>query len=204
MVGRYPQVEEGIFPVSVHHPQFIDRIRYEKAQFEPIMAKAKLAPRAKFTDLISASTIGFSLKLLVSERLKEIFELYRVEGMEFFATEVVQKSIAKKYWVMSIYTFDYVALDLANSQIILTKDVFEEVKEINVYSTDQLRTLREKVQNEYGEDFSFLIKKLGFLPNSKDLLFLRPVSAGVGYYVSQRLRDHLEESGITGIDFLEL
>ena len=183
MVGRYPQVEEGIFPVSVHHPQFIDRIRYEKAQFEPIMAKAKLAPRAKFTDLISASTIGFSLKLLVSERLKEIFELY---------------------WVMSIYTFDYVALDLANSQIILTKDVFEEVKEINVYSTDQLRTLREKVQNEYGEDFSFLIKKLGFLPNSKDLLFLRPVSAGVGYYVSQRLRDHLEESGITGIDFLEL
>ncbi|KOF02528.1 hypothetical protein OB69_11395 [Roseivirga seohaensis subsp. aquiponti] len=202
--SNYPQVEEAIFPVSIHHPQFIDRIRFEKAQFEPIMAKAKLVPRAKFTDLISTSTIGFTLKLLISERLKEIFELYRAEGIEFFATEVVQKSIAKKYWVMSIYTFDYEALDLTKSEIILTKNSFEEIKEISIHSTDQLHTLREDVRKEYGEDFSFRIKQLDFLPNNQDFLFLSYVSGGIGYYVSQRLRDQLEESGITGIDFREL
>lgn len=74
-IGEHPQFEEAIYHCDVwQEPKFVDRVTFVKTDFEPIIANAVLRKKAKVTDLISGGIIGFSLKLLISAKLKSIIE----------------------------------------------------------------------------------------------------------------------------------
>lgn len=202
IIGKYPLVEEGIHPVGIDHPNLIDKIFFEKSRFSPIVPLAKLANGAKYTDLMSNSVFGLGLKLLVSDRLKTIIESFKHNGCEFFKTKVERGLVSERYWIMSAYEMDYESLDLEGSKFMLMKDIFQEVKEIHFNSSSDLFKWREIIANQYGQEFTFKIKKLAFNTTSQNIVFLNPVTGGIGYFVSDKVKSQMEQNGCTGLDFV--
>ena len=57
-----------------NEPKFIGNVDFVRLDFEPIVSNAVLKKVAKVTDLISAPVAGFSLRLLISHKLKSVIE----------------------------------------------------------------------------------------------------------------------------------
>ena len=105
---------------------------------------------------------------------------------------------------MSAYEMDYESLDLEGSKFMLMKDIFEEVKEIQFNSFSDLFKWREILAKQYGQEFTLRIKKLAFNTTSENVLFLNPVSGGIGYFVSDKVKTQIEQIGCTGLDFVKV
>ena len=96
VLGHYPQVEDIHYNCDIwDEPKFIEHTHFTRIDFEPITANAVLHDRSKITDLINVSGMGFTNKLLVSEKLKGIFESYRKTGLQFFKSNLIYKGSKK-------------------------------------------------------------------------------------------------------------
>ena len=78
VIGIYPQAQKAHHNCHIwDEPRFIAHQYFDKIDFEPIVSNAILEKRAKLTDLISCPSIGFSSKLLISDKLKSILQKSR-------------------------------------------------------------------------------------------------------------------------------
>ncbi|WP_343534873.1 DUF1629 domain-containing protein [Pedobacter sp.] len=205
-VGTYPQVEEAEYICDVwDEPRFIDRIAFSRVDFEPIVAKAILRKWAKPTDLISAGIIGFHLKLLISEKLKNILEAYRVSGMQFFRSPIIANGAElENYWVLNFHKVDMQFLDYQNSEIYVTEHVFNNLEKLDIATYEDFVKEKQKIEDK-RYPYGIRIERIKLTDSiSEDFFVLLDVEGGVRYVVSEVLKGEIEKNNCTGIEFMPI
>jgi hypothetical protein len=206
IVGIYPQVEEAVYHCDVwNDPRFVDRVNFMKTDFEPITADAILRKKAKLTDFISASNMGFTLKLLFSEKLKGIIQKNRRSGLQFYQTRLIYKDeYVHDYWVLNPYQIDMQHIDFKSSEVFLMENTFTKVEQLSVSSIEDFNNEKEKISKK-GYPFSIRIDNIKITKDtSVDFFVLLDVPGGAAYIVSEKLKDEMEEAGCTGIEFMPI
>lgn len=205
IIGKYMQAEKAQYHCSVwDEPKFIEHIHFEKIDFEPIVANAILYPKAKVTDLISVVSMGFTLKLLMSGKLKSIFEKSRKSGLQFFKSDIIHKGdIISDYWILNAYEVDMQFVDYEKSEIVSIKPKLDGGTYL---FTEEIKTLKEfNIKKQEAEEFnpgSLYINKIHLIENiDQDLFVLLHVEGGAKYVVSEKLKNEIEDEGCTGIEF---
>ncbi|WP_374174416.1 imm11 family protein [Flavobacterium tructae] len=203
ILGHYPQVKNVKYNCHVwDEPKFIEHVHFEKIDFEPITANAVLYAKSKLTDLISAYGMGFTLKPLVSKKLKEIFENNRKTGLQFFRSPIIQNDcLINDYWILNMYEIDMNFIDLTKSSIVQrikkpeggTTLIDVEIESLESFMTE---IASKKLEGELY--FKNIIIKDNIL---EDFFLLRYVEGGAKYVVSEKLKKEIEDAGCTGIEF---
>ena len=205
-LGFHPQVRENVYTGNVNDPKFIDRVFLEKARFDPITASAFLDPRANLTDLISTSGMGFTMKFLMSAKLRSLFEKYRNGGVEFFRSPVIYRDkIHDNYWVMSVFKSDEGLLDFSRCNVLLRSRKEEggtEFSQVDIRDYDDFKEKKKIFALESG--FLFVENPVFVESSMNDIYILRIVSCGIGYFVSKKFKNTLLAHGVDGVDFQEI
>jgi hypothetical protein len=208
IVGKFFQAVNAVHNCHVwDEPKFIEHINFEKVDFEPITSNAILEKKAKLTDLISCPSIGFSLKLLISGKFKDILEKNRKNGMHFFKAPIIQNNIVvEDYWILNFYEFNHEYVDFLNSKISYTrkaddyKITYNTIKEfINI---ENLKEFEAKRSEAFIKEESLSIEKLSLFSEkiNEDFFVIKYVFGGL-FYVSEKLKKEIEDAGCTGIEF---
>lgn len=204
IVGNYNQVVSAIHHCDVwEDPIFIDRIDFVKIDFEPITSHAILEKKAKLTDLINASCIGFSLRLLISNKLKVILEKKSINKCQFFKSPVIyENEKVNDYWILHPYLFNLDYIDFNKSDInvrVRKKEGGTELIKIQVNSLEEFL----KTVDFHKERMEIVSVNKIYLNKSvnEDFFILRHVEGGVKYVVSEKLKQEIEDAGCTGIEF---
>lgn len=205
IIGKYPQTKDIQYNCDVwNEPKFIGQIHFEKVDFEPIIANAILHPKSKQTDLIDAnSAMGFSNKLLISGKLKTILEKNRKNGMQFFKSPIIQNNLlAEDYWILNMYEFNNDYADFLNSKILLEEITSENINSLYL-SINSLKDYELKIEEVRGKKGCNLrIEKLVLSKDKidNDFFMIRYSFSGI-YFVSEKLKQEIEDAGCTGIEF---
>ena len=206
ILGHYPQQKETVFHCDIdEEPRFIEHIHFQKIEFEPIIANAVLHPKSVPTDLISAFGLGFSRKLLVSGKLKELLERFRTTGLQFFCAPVLQKNQAlEDFWVLNFYEVNMEFIDYPNSEIFLMNGIFEDVEQLDINSVEEFRQKKQEIESE-GYPLNIRIKKYKMKDQIDQHFFaLLDVDGGVNFLVSEVLKKEIEHAEFTGIEFMPI
>ena len=204
IVGIYPQVEDANYQCDIWtEPKFVDRVNFIKTDFVPLTATAILRERGKLTDLISAGIVGFSLKLLMSGKLKKSIQAYRTSGLQFYQSAVLfDEGEVSDYWVLNPFEINMEFIDYSRSEIFKMKNTFDKVERLDIQSINDFIEQKSKIEFQ-GYPLSILIDKIKLVENiDQDFFTLLNVEGGVKYIVSERLREHIELEGLTGIEFM--
>lgn len=206
IVGVHQQVEEAKYNCHVwDDPLFIDRLSFTKIDFDPKVANAILTNKSKLTDLISAPIIGFHRLLLVSDKLKNILEDNRKTGIQFFRSGIYHKKrFFENYWILNVYEINMEFIDFKNSIIYKTKNVFNNIAELEIKNLKDYINVKNKIEKE-GYPIGFQIKRIELVDDiDQDFFVLNNVNGGVKYVVSEKLKQEIEEEGCTGIEFMPI
>jgi hypothetical protein len=213
IIGRkYPQVKEVIIPTTCDDNLFIQSFQEKKAPENVLLPKALLWKSAKLTDLLSAGMIGLNKNLLISKKLAYILQESNLSGFQFFETTVLtQSGLATQYTIVHPCDFYFKIIDYSQSEIgyyLFSSFDKEPKKKLNVNSEEEMiaevQKFEESIANGTHDFNNLLIKKVRFLKNSNiDFFSLRCVYGGLGFYVSERLKEVIEKAGCTGIVFTE-
>ncbi|MEP6261506.1 MAG: hypothetical protein ABJ092_08010 [Gillisia sp.] len=202
ILGNLDQVVKAKYSCSIYDEHFIDQVFFEKAKFDPTTAKAILNNGAKLTDLIKTSIAGFGVKLLVSEKMKRIFQKNVNHGVEFFNSPLVKDETEyPDYFVLNAFEDRLDKVDFTNSEILLRrrkKGGGTETVVLEIKSDTNFLAAKDYYKNE---GFLF-INKLIVKMMAEDFLFIRYMQGGPGYFVSEHLKSIIEENGCTGIEFV--
>ncbi|MDY0986682.1 hypothetical protein SOM12_04590 [Flavobacterium sp. CFBP9031] len=206
VLGHYPQVKDIKYNCDVwDEPKFIEHTHFAKINFVPITANAILHDKAKITDLINVSGMGFTNKLLVSNKLKGIFEHYRKTGLQFYESNLIHKNHeVDNYWVLNFFESGMHFINFNSSQIYLTENTFDKVRELDIKNFNEYLNMKEIIDEE-GYPKGIFIEKFTLVNNvDEDFFFLTNVQGGVSYIVSEKLKINLEEENCTGIEFMPI
>lgn len=205
-IGKYPQVSEAKYSCDINDPLFIDRIFFEKANIKPITAKGILAKDATITDLLSTSGMGFTLKLLMSEKLRNILIQHRPTGIEFFNSPVIFKGEElKEFWIMNVFETDEKHIDFCKSDILLRARRTEGGTKLLKVKITSLKEFKTNIKFHKKNGNYIFLKEVVLKTNvNDDFLIIRNVEGGVGYYMSDRLKKAIEVENITGLEFKQI
>ncbi|OBX19680.1 hypothetical protein LX77_03724 [Gelidibacter algens] len=204
IIGHYPQTKEIKYNCNVwDEPKFIEHVHFEKIDFEPITANPILYNSSKVTDLIDVVGMGFTKKLLLSSKLKNILEKHRSSGMQFFPSSVIRNNRCfDNYWVLNMFEIDMNLIDFKNSSIYETMNVFNKLKLIKINSISEFEE-HLKIIEEKGYPHGLLIEKFNLIKNNQiDFFSILYVEGGVKYIVSEYLKKEIEDANCTGIEFM--
>src|SRR5687767_9620224 len=98
----YPQAQEAKMDVSVDAPNHLWKVS-GKLPEDVYIPTPILAPKAKPTDLIS--TVVLSRVIVISDKLKSIFQKFARAGVQYFPIQVINQGKPVPYWAMNIYQF---------------------------------------------------------------------------------------------------
>lgn len=205
-VGAFPQVEEANHNSNIwDNPYFIGNLHFEEINFNPIVSNAILNKKSKLTDLINAPITGFSKKLLVSGKLKNILNEYRKTGLQFFVSNIFHKNIRiENYWILNSYEINMEYIDFNNSVIYETENVFKYTNEIKINSIDEFRKIKNEIEVK-GYPYGSIIDRIKLKDNvTSDFFTLLHVEGGVKYIVSEKLKKEIEDIGCTGMEFMPI
>lgn len=182
----------------VDHPSYLSHYFLKKAEKDDIVVCPKpiLEKKAKLTDIITYP--GLAWDLLISDPLKKLLYAAGHRGVQFFPTSViVDKKEIEGFWIMNPYEFDYDCIDLNRSIFTFTNEE-KDKKKISINNTQELIDLIDTLR--YPK--SIMIEPLFLKENcTKDLLVIRGVYGGISFYVSEKLKREIENTGCTGIVF---
>lgn len=210
VTGVFPQVQNLNFPTTWDSPKALGSLYFQKASREVEIPKANLHSRAKQTDLMSVSHFA---NLLLSSKLKILFEKHKIYGIEFLETTLKVKNIEKiGFWFSNLYQLGYKFLDLEQSTFNIVTDVLKMIplKEVNFHNDKEVEEYykkdRQDVLNKGMVHHPLVITKVVIKPDADiDFFALRTVlNGGIGYYVSENLKTEIEKEGCTGIVFRKL
>lgn len=182
-------------------PKFIGNIYEKKIEFTPYLAAIHLFDKANLLDLIMSP--GFiSKKLVLSTKLKRIFEKNRSSGLQFFKIPVFHKNeLIDDYWILNFYETNMEIINFTKSHIYLTENTFTFIEKLNINSYDEYLLKKQEIDKQ-GYPSGILIKKYEILDNvNHHFVLLNNVEGGVNYLASERLKIEIEKSGCTGIEF---
>jgi|LakMenE01Jun11ns_1017448.scaffolds.fasta_scaffold9944873_3 hypothetical protein len=186
---------------DVYDPKFIGRINFEKVDFNPIPVSPILYAKAKKTDLIQEGG-QLSGKIVISTKLKNLLQKNDY-GVQYFQNSIIHNEIEDNtYWSVSPYQILDEYIDFRNSIIIHRKKKegggTTPIELIINSFTEYKSKLKEVISN----DEIMYIEKAELLENSIKVDFF-PLKHLIGgnFYVSEKLKQDIEDSGCTGIEF---
>ncbi|MBK8710276.1 MAG: hypothetical protein IPL97_00075 [Niastella sp.] len=212
-VGFVPQIIQPIFQGQYSDQNQLWNVYTGKIDDSTIIPKGHLHKRANFTDLMSDGFLNN--QRFVSNKLRSIIEKYPAEGIQFVHSEIFTKK-AENIPVSIIHPFqtNRLFIDMKRSEFQIAT-VFGEIIEekIKLSTINEFLEIRENHINESKmyEDISLhkwiSISKLVF--NEKVDFEICSVfdvmhGGGVGYYVSQNLKDDILNAECTGVIFREI
>ena len=211
-IGFFPQVYDAIVDFNIYDKNSAYHLNFSKANQNTLWPISKLSGKAKKTDLISHSFMGLSNKLIVSIKLYTIFSVMKTEGIQFIkSTLVLRKDKEEDYWIANPFLSEYTLLDIANCEFIYTdamgKDEMGKIKFDSSISFIQayLQNQKDAVSIGYPNHKPLIIKQIAFKNESNcDFFSVDGVRyGGIGFFVSQKLKDQIEAAGCTGIIFTD-
>lgn len=199
IVGKFFQ-SENITHDYGDDPKFLNNIHFKKVDFDPIISIPILHKKAKITDLISNVNAGGRLHLIISEKLKNIIEKHRTNGLQFFRTSIIKNNISyDNYFSINMYESNMDFVDFKKSNIsvrVKKKKGGTEQKSI------QVNTLNEFLSavDFHKEKMEIVTIDNIFLNNrvNEDFFVLKN---SVKYVVSEKLKKEIEDAGCNGIEF---
>ncbi|WP_379093313.1 hypothetical protein [Pedobacter sp. UC225_65] len=203
IAGKYPQVQDAHYYCSIFdEPRFIDHLNFQETINDPIVAHAILSQRANPTDLLSADIAGFHLRLLISGKLKAVFESTRQPKMQFYNTPVIWgNDILKDYWVLNMFGLDFGNVDIQKSEVVLRKRKPEGGTYLSSLSFDTTKEFLNMIEEDQLEGKLYMQTTVFRENTNDDLIVLKYVDGGAKYYVSEKLKTSIEEIGCTGLEF---
>lgn len=211
IIGRkYPQVEKVFIPTQWDDKLFIQSYVNREAPSNVLLPSPVLYKSAKVTDLLSASAVGLSLNLLISNRLKKIIEASSTLGIQFFHVDIVHLNNEYSYWILHPYNFLYEQLYLEKSTIGYYKDLSIKNLDHSFKPEDAFALAKEIDQYDnalnldiHGNKFLFISEIVFKTSHTADFFPLRCISGGTGFFVSQKLKTKIEGENCTGIVFTQ-
>ncbi len=204
IVGHYNQVINAVHHCDIwENPKFIDRIDFMKIDFEPIVSNAILEKKAKLTDLINASCVGFGLRLLISDKLKNILHNESNNKCQFFKSPVIFKNeTIENYWISHPYFFNMEYINFNKSIV--------SVRVRNAGGETEKKSIKINSLTHFIEVLNFHKERMEIVTISniyindtvsEDFFMFRYVEGGVKYIVSEKLKKEIEDVGCTGVEF---
>lgn len=203
ILGHYPQVKDIKQNCDVwDEPKFIEHVHFKKIDFEPITANAILNPKSKLTDLISVTGMGFTKKLLVSGKLKEILKHNKNNGLQFYPSDLIYKNeIINDYWILNSFEIDMSFINIEKSNFVWRKKKEEGGTYLIDIKFNSLNEFIKKIEDDNLEGKLYL-NKIAIKEEIKENFFtLLHVEGGVKYIASEKLKKEIEDAGCTGIEF---
>lgn len=186
--------------IYVEHPLHFNQFHLKKANDIQAVVTPKpiLEKKAKRTDLVSTG-FGGGVRLTISNKLKKILDKPQHPGIQFFLTSIIEGDIEiPDYWITNPFAFDYDSIDFEKSSFSIRGLGGVKISEIKVKDLTHFLSLISTLIAPEG----IFIDTLYITPETKkDLLIVRWVYGGIGYYVSERLKKEIEDAGCTGIVF---
>lgn len=173
--------------------------------FTPDMDSLVLHNKAKLTDLLSS---GLSIGFIISHKLKTIFEKYNFPSSKFYPTTIIhKKERLDSYYLMHIisnYYVDYLEWVDYNKSVFIVSGIANNNPEyVTLSSKEDYLEKSKQLQEEalISKTFrSIHAELICFNPKFDQTLdcFIAPF--GIQYYISERLKDALIETAVTGCD----
>jgi hypothetical protein len=203
--NTFPQAS-GVFLYDINDPGYIHNAAkdYTEIKQNVIVPKAKVVGKStKITDLMSCGSVGFSSRLLISDRLKIILEKNSQLGFQYFGTNVLDYSGKKEYgyWLLNSYVFfpEYIEFDKA----VLFLDSLGIMKGERVYCDSfedfEYKTKLHAPRGIYIENYTLNKELVEY-----DFFTVNYVAGVIHWIVSENLKNEIEAAGCTGIDYEEV
>lgn len=200
-IGSFPQVEEAIYNCDpLTDPEFIDNIGNKQIAFIPKMPLGILSSRAKLTDLLSSPAMGFTRKLIISEKIKGILERNNIPDIQLFECRINVGNELVPYWILNPTRFRTDILDFERSEIHLMKGSFTTLEKLNISSNEELQKYQAEVQ-KLGATHRIRISNIFLKETPCSFFALDKVLGGINYFVSEELKEEFQFNGITGIAY---
>lgn len=197
-VGRtFPQSHTARQELHLDDPRNLSKQELGKLLLDVFIPEPVLHSNAVLTDLVS--TVNLGTRLVISQRLKQLLEQYQNKGdCEFLPILVHHINITSKYWLLNpvIFRMDIVNFEL--SAIWSTELGFRKLNRTRINDYPDFLTMVNSTVWPKG----IMIEKVVLMEDSGfDFVILRYVDGGIGYYVSETLRDEIKKAGCTGLGF---
>lgn len=199
-VGKYPQAQHPVDvlekrPEDPFLTNFSDIDKLPDNVFSPIHA---LEEKAKLTDLVSYVAHS-SYGLIISEKLKNVLLPHIDNNAQFINSPVFYKHELQDYSLLHFYVFSFYNLDFQRSEIWKMKSLWDKESMLQLKNDNDLLLAIEKYQYPLGVKIDQVVIKTDV---SEHFFTLHHVYGGVGYYVSEKLKNAIEQAGCTGLRFL--
>ncbi len=206
---RFPQIHDIISPEEYDRES--ENSIYRISSWEEITSDLNvpdfiLHGHSKRTDIVS----GVSYMLLISNRLKELVESHSLPRSQVFETSIIARG--KKYSYSLFYLPDnsYQFIDFARSTFALVpfgRPVATHFPEIN--SLEEFESWVKKypyLVKSNPHRLKVIVDKLVFDIDKIPYDMFRIIGpfSPQSYFVSERLKNAIEDKGFTGMDFIPL
>ena len=204
ITGHFPQSIDAKHNCHVwDEPNFIEHHELIPIDFEPIVSNAILHNKAKLTDIISTSGIGFTRKLLVSNKLKSIIQDSADKlDVQFFKSHILYKEqIIDDYWIVYCNKSFSEFINLHKSTVKIRKrkpeggTYLENIFFENYYSFEHYM-IENKLEGKLFFSNIYLSDNI-----ENDFFALKNVEGGIKYVVSEKLKQKIERAGCIGVEF---
>jgi hypothetical protein len=200
------QASTAIYPINIWDPLHIGRWNFKAVPDYVIIPIPKVKTKAKLTDLMAVYFNGSSFRLTISNRLKEFLDKYQHGNIQFLPLTLnYKKKNVSGYWLTNIISFDNEdAVNYPISSVFLEGKGYHEYCKLNINSYEEHLFKRRENRDTYLEGYhSIYIHELVFKENTaKNLVVINYIrNGGIGYYISEKLKNEIEEAGCTGIEF---
>ena len=181
----------GVYEVG----RYVDKL----PDFEPIMGKVILAPGAKLTDVISTAYFS-SAGFVVNQKALSVFTAHKLPLHKAFPLTVVFEGNEYPYFWLHLASKEWQLIDFGRSKYMKTSPLGEKIGDIPIYSYDDFIKEQSKGYQGYSYRFEWV-----YIYSNKIKLDLFSTGAGLfGTFVSEVLKNSLENSGIVGFRFVKL
>lgn len=201
---EYPQVQKmkpgydykapnSVHAVSRSHDRFPD--------FEPDMDYFILHSRAKLTDLLSVTPISGGL--LVSERLKDLFEKFPMVAHHFYSAKIQhKKTLHENYFWMHILSDFTNQVNYPLSTFFIYQNYTHNIGYIEISSKEDYFTKKAKIkENNPGKTVTIWAEKIQMNPEfDKNINLFEIGSFNSDCFISTELKEELIAQNITGCD----
>lgn len=203
--------EIGVYPQVTHTKQFVEIQEFglgfnKHIQRQFILPEPIFENKAKETTIISVTAINNSVFLVLKNYFIDFLKNFKIANFQFWNINVYHKNqLVNDYSLFHLsYPIQKKVIDFEKSKFKIkdiSNNILKEKKYINYhsYQTDWKKLIWE------GSVITFDTLYLDFSGLNLDLIRIINIdSIGIGYYVSEKLKNAIEKYGFTGMSFQDI
>jgi len=212
-IGKYPQ---SISPISLgnitsinNENPFDDTVPINEKKIQ--LPGPSIHPKSKTTSYLKIDTIGFTVFLVLKNYFLEFLKDFNIPKYQAWSINIYQsKRILKEYYLFRLsYSDDYKYINYTKSEFLIGKlGNWKDPsirKAVKVESYENYKSLLDVLQSsEDGAQIRCNKSVLNLSKYNVDMFRLIENPILIGYIVSEKLKNAIEEKHYTGMVFKEL